>query len=65
MSFENKNVQLYEGSEKDGERFIIFATPRYLNIFSLSSNIYSDSTFKSVSEIFSQCLLFTKNTKIA
>ncbi|KAF0988584.1 hypothetical protein HZS_545 [Henneguya salminicola] len=33
-------------SEKDGERFFIFATPRQLNILSRSCNIFFDSTFK-------------------
>ncbi|KAF0993418.1 hypothetical protein HZS_2350, partial [Henneguya salminicola] len=38
----------------DGERFIIFATPRQLNILCRSCNIYFDSTFKPVPEIFYQ-----------
>ncbi|KAF0985537.1 hypothetical protein HZS_3757 [Henneguya salminicola] len=42
--------------KNDGERFILFATPRQLNILSRSSNIYFDSTFKSVPEIFYQLL---------
>ncbi|KAF0985852.1 hypothetical protein HZS_5331 [Henneguya salminicola] len=52
ISFRNANFLLYNGVEKDGERFILFATPRQLNILSRSSNIYFDSTFKSVPEIF-------------
>ncbi|KAF0985432.1 hypothetical protein HZS_581, partial [Henneguya salminicola] len=42
------------GVENDGERFILFATPRQINILSRSSNIYFDFTFKSVPEIFYQ-----------
>ncbi|KAF0985705.1 hypothetical protein HZS_3400 [Henneguya salminicola] len=37
--------------KNDGERFILFATPRQLNILSRRSNIYFHSTFKSVPEI--------------
>ncbi|KAF0986248.1 hypothetical protein HZS_4059 [Henneguya salminicola] len=40
------------GLENDGERFILFATPRQLNILSRCSNSYFDSTFNSVPEIF-------------
>ncbi|KAF0987020.1 hypothetical protein HZS_7160, partial [Henneguya salminicola] len=50
----NENFLLYDGVENDGERFILFATPHQLNILSRSSNIYFDSTFKSVPEIFYQ-----------
>ncbi|KAF0985358.1 hypothetical protein HZS_6093, partial [Henneguya salminicola] len=64
ISFRNENFILYGGPENDEERFILFATPRQLNILSRSSNIYFDSTFKSVPEIFYQFLLFTENTKI-
>ncbi|KAF0985647.1 hypothetical protein HZS_7013 [Henneguya salminicola] len=56
ISFINENILLYE------ERFILFVTPRQLNILSQSSNIYLDSIFKSVPEIFYQFLLFTENT---
>ncbi|KAF0985894.1 LOW QUALITY PROTEIN: hypothetical protein HZS_1520, partial [Henneguya salminicola] len=41
----------------NGERYILFATPRQLNILSRISNIYFDSTFKSVPEIFYQFFL--------
>ncbi|KAF0986097.1 hypothetical protein HZS_1490 [Henneguya salminicola] len=51
ISFRSENLQLYDGLENDGERFIIFATPRQLIILSRSSHIYFDSTFKSVPEI--------------
>ncbi|KAF0986055.1 hypothetical protein HZS_3973 [Henneguya salminicola] len=48
--------------ENDEERFILFATPRQLNILSRSSNNYFDSTFKSVPEIFYHFLLSMVNT---
>ncbi|KAF0985898.1 hypothetical protein HZS_5468 [Henneguya salminicola] len=54
ISFRNGNFLLYNGVENDGERFILFVTPLPLNILSRSSNIYFDSTFKSVPEIFYQ-----------
>ncbi|KAF0989318.1 hypothetical protein HZS_7078 [Henneguya salminicola] len=54
ISFRNKNFLLYDGVEIEGERFILFATTRQLNILSWSSNIYFDSTFKSVPKIFYQ-----------
>ncbi|KAF0985542.1 hypothetical protein HZS_6353, partial [Henneguya salminicola] len=54
ISLRNENFLLYDGVENDGERFILIATPRQLNILSCSSNIYFDSTFKSVPEIFYQ-----------
>ncbi|KAF0986377.1 hypothetical protein HZS_4704 [Henneguya salminicola] len=54
ISFRNENFLLYDGVENDGVRFILFATPRQLNILSRSSNIYFNSTFKSVPEIFYQ-----------
>ncbi|KAF0987925.1 hypothetical protein HZS_6538 [Henneguya salminicola] len=40
--------------KNDGERRILFATPRQLNILSRSSFIYFDATIKSVPEIFYQ-----------
>ncbi|KAF0990352.1 hypothetical protein HZS_102 [Henneguya salminicola] len=52
ISFRNENFLLYDGVENDGERFILFATPRQLNIRSRNSHI--DSTFKTVPEIFYQ-----------
>ncbi|KAF0985276.1 hypothetical protein HZS_8040 [Henneguya salminicola] len=62
ISFRNENFRLYDGQENDGERFILFATlfatPRQLNILSRISNIYFDSTFKSVPEIFYQFFVF-------
>ncbi|KAF0985957.1 hypothetical protein HZS_7379 [Henneguya salminicola] len=54
ISLRNKNFLLYDGVENNEERFILFATPRQLNILSRSFNIYFDSTFKSPSEIFYQ-----------
>ncbi|KAF0985282.1 hypothetical protein HZS_5129 [Henneguya salminicola] len=57
MSFRNKIFLLYEGLEKDGERFILFATPRQLNIHSRNLYIYFDSSFKSVPEIFYQLFI--------
>ncbi|KAF0985289.1 hypothetical protein HZS_5778 [Henneguya salminicola] len=56
INFRNANFLLYNGVENDGERFILFATPRQLNILSRSSNIYFDSTFKSVPELFYQLI---------
>ncbi|KAF0991827.1 hypothetical protein HZS_2922 [Henneguya salminicola] len=38
---------IYDISINDGDRFNIFATPSHVNILSLSSDIYFDSTFKS------------------
>ncbi|KAF0989625.1 hypothetical protein HZS_530 [Henneguya salminicola] len=60
ISFRNENFQLYDGLENDGERFILFATPRQLNILSRGSNSYFDSTFKSVPEIFYQLFFFSR-----
>ncbi|KAF0985788.1 hypothetical protein HZS_8107 [Henneguya salminicola] len=58
ISFRNDNfLLLYDGVENDGERFILFATPRQLNILSRSSNIYFDFPFKSVREIFYKLFL--------
>ncbi|KAF0989877.1 hypothetical protein HZS_1819 [Henneguya salminicola] len=57
ISFRNENFLLYDGLEKDGERFILFATPSQLNILSRSSNHYVDSTFKSVPENFYQLFI--------
>ncbi|KAF0985947.1 hypothetical protein HZS_368 [Henneguya salminicola] len=54
ISLRNENFLLYGGVENDGERFILFATSRQLTILSRGSNIYFDSTFKSVPEIFYQ-----------
>ncbi|KAF0988958.1 hypothetical protein HZS_5078 [Henneguya salminicola] len=51
ISYINENILLYDGVENDGKRFILFATPRQLNILSWSSNIYFYFTFKSVLEI--------------
>ncbi|KAF0985452.1 hypothetical protein HZS_6092, partial [Henneguya salminicola] len=56
ISLRNENFLLYDGVENDEERFILFATPRQFNILSRSSNIYFDSTFKSVPKIFYQLL---------
>ncbi|KAF0991677.1 hypothetical protein HZS_3486 [Henneguya salminicola] len=64
ISFRNENFLLYDGLENDGERFILFATPRQLIILSRSSNSYFDSTFKSVPEIFYQLFFFKKNTTV-
>ncbi|KAF0986233.1 hypothetical protein HZS_8130, partial [Henneguya salminicola] len=50
----NLPITIPSDVENDGERFILFATPRQLNILSRSSNIYFDSTFKTVPEIFYQ-----------
>ncbi|KAF0987057.1 hypothetical protein HZS_5888 [Henneguya salminicola] len=60
ISFRIENFLLYDGVENDGEGFILFATPRQLNILSRSSNIYFDSTFKTVPEIFDQLLVIRK-----
>ncbi|KAF0985555.1 hypothetical protein HZS_2971 [Henneguya salminicola] len=38
ISLRNEQFLLYDGVENDGERFILFATPRQLNILSRSSN---------------------------
>ncbi|KAF0985344.1 hypothetical protein HZS_2902, partial [Henneguya salminicola] len=57
ISFRNENFLLYDGPENDGERFILFATPRQLNILSRSSNIYFDFTLESVPEIFYQLIV--------
>ncbi|KAF0986762.1 hypothetical protein HZS_2321 [Henneguya salminicola] len=54
ISFRNENFLLYDGLENNGERFILFAIPRQLNILSQSFNVYFDSPFKSVPEIFYQ-----------
>ncbi|KAF0986289.1 hypothetical protein HZS_6661 [Henneguya salminicola] len=54
ISFRNVNFILYDDLANDGERFILLATLHQLNIISFSSNIYFDSTFKSVPEIFFQ-----------
>ncbi|KAF0987196.1 hypothetical protein HZS_1578 [Henneguya salminicola] len=60
ISFRNENFILYDGVENDGERFILFATPRQLNILSRSSNIYFDLPYKSVTEIFNQFFVIHK-----
>ncbi|KAF0985561.1 hypothetical protein HZS_6476 [Henneguya salminicola] len=39
ISFRNEHFLLYDGPENDGERFILFATPRQLHILSRISNI--------------------------
>ncbi|KAF0986885.1 hypothetical protein HZS_7601 [Henneguya salminicola] len=54
ISFRNENFLCYDGLEKDGERLILFATPRQLNILSWRFNIYFDLTLKSVAEILYQ-----------
>ncbi|KAF0986561.1 LOW QUALITY PROTEIN: hypothetical protein HZS_4822 [Henneguya salminicola] len=48
ISFRNEIFLLYEGLEKDEERFILFATPRQFNILGGSSQIYFDSIFNSL-----------------
>ncbi|KAF0986598.1 hypothetical protein HZS_4744, partial [Henneguya salminicola] len=52
ISYRNKNFLLYDGLEKKGERFILFAASCQLNILSRRSPIYFDSTITPVSEIF-------------
>ncbi|KAF0988946.1 LOW QUALITY PROTEIN: hypothetical protein HZS_4802 [Henneguya salminicola] len=42
ISFRNEHFLLYDGVENDGERFILFATPRQLHILSRISNCYFD-----------------------
>ncbi|KAF0986427.1 hypothetical protein HZS_7321 [Henneguya salminicola] len=54
ISFRNENFQLGEGPEKNEERFIIYATTHKPNIFSVSSEVYFESTFKSAPEISSK-----------
>ncbi|KAF0992123.1 hypothetical protein HZS_945 [Henneguya salminicola] len=50
---ENETFRLYEDRENEYERNINFATSRQRIILSRSCNIYFNSTFKSVSDIFS------------
>ncbi|KAF0987224.1 hypothetical protein HZS_5189 [Henneguya salminicola] len=54
ISFRNENFLQYDGLENDGERFILFEPPHRLNILSRNSDVYFDSPFKSVHEIFYQ-----------
>ncbi|KAF0992411.1 hypothetical protein HZS_8011 [Henneguya salminicola] len=63
ISFRNEIFLLYDAIENEGEKFILFASPRQLNILSPSSPIYFYSTFKSVAEIFTSYFLFTENIK--
>ncbi|KAF0993098.1 hypothetical protein HZS_6590 [Henneguya salminicola] len=62
ISFRNEHFLLYNGREKEGERFIHYAAPPKLIILSLSSNIYFDPNFQSF--FFYYCLLITENRKM-
>ncbi|KAF0986576.1 hypothetical protein HZS_1928 [Henneguya salminicola] len=64
ISFRNENFLLYDGLENDGERFILFATPRQLNILAGAPTVTLIPPSSQLLKFSISCFLFMENTTV-